>query len=225
MAVYGTFRGRGGRFVGGLGQSGRVPGHIRISVASMGWDKVYSRLTAIPPRVKNTLKRASNQNANMVADIARENAPELNRDLRDSIKATLAQDKGTGGWMSTVTANTPYAHFVEMDAHPSYKWNGFPPSVFGDSPGQGPPQGSHYLARAMAQTNAQSQLNINNAVNMGIQQALRTATTKRGLDFTTKRGQTVAPFIKSAIASGMTIGVADTFGGIVPIQSMELEGL
>jgi len=224
MATYRTFQGRGYQFVKGLQQSTGNRGLIRMSVSSVGWDKAYSRLRAIPPNIKLTLKQASNKNARRVAEVAREYVPhgQETDKLQDSIEAVGVQDKGAAGIVSTVRANTPYAHFVEMDVHPSYTdWNAA--TVFGRRQG-GLPQGPHYMERAMADTFQESQATMYKAVTKGIKMALKMATTKRGLDFATGKGAKAAAFVSSALDTGMTIGVPTEFG-IVPLQSMGLEGL
>ena len=224
MYSYRTFQGRGYRFTKGLQQSYGNRGLIRMSVSSVGWDKAYSRLKAIPPNIKLTLKQASNKNARRVAEVARKYVPhglETNN-LYNSIEAVGVQDKGAAGIVSTVRANTPYAHFVEMDIHPSYKGNMNAAPVFGRR--QGAPQGPHYMERAMADTLQESQATMYKAVTKGIKMALKMATTTKGLDFVNGKGAKVAAFVSSALDTGMTIGVPTEFG-IAPLQSMELGGL
>lgn len=205
MATYGTFRGVGWRFVGGLKQSSTNRGDIRISVKGMGWDSVYSKMRFIPKTINREIKKATKKNAEEVALLAMKYVPHgLETDsLQDSIRAAPAQEKG-GTAMYTVAANTPYAHFVEMGVHPRgghvlgrrQRAKGFVQ------------QGPHFLGRAMADASQNSIKNIDAAVTKAIRTAIASAAkgfNKGTLDFNTQTSMQAARFVSSAAEAGVDI--------------------
>jgi hypothetical protein len=198
-------------------------GVVQIHVNSMGWDKVYARLRSIPPSVQISISAAMRKNAKSVAETARENAPEDTGLLRENIKEVPTANP----LMWTVEANTPYAYFVEDDIHTSYIINGPPPpSVFGDSEGQGPPQGAHYMGRAIADTETASSDALWTAVSVGVAKALTMATRGNGtnLDFKTGRAKGAFSFLKSASSAGIGVGSVNEGGEITPLD-MAIRGI
>jgi hypothetical protein len=195
-------------------------GVVQIHVNSMGWDKVYARLRSIPPSVQISISAAMRKNAKSVAETARENAPEDTGDLRESIKEVPTENP----LMWTVEANTPYAYFVEDDIHTSYLKNGPTPSVFGDSPGQGEPQGAHYMARAIADTEKASNEAMEAAVAVGIGKAMTMATRGKGanLDFKTGRARGAFDFLKSAYKAGMQVGYVEGGGAWSHVTPLDM---
>jgi hypothetical protein len=199
-------------------------GVVQIHVNSMGWDKVYARLRSIPPSVQISISAAMRKNAKSVAETARENAPEDTGLLRESIQEVPTANP----LMWTVEANTPYAYFVEDDIHTSYVINGPPPpSVFGDSEDQGPPQGPHYMGRAIADTETASSDALWTAVSVGVAKALTMASNaskgKDGLpgvnlDFKTGRGRGAFSFLKSASSVGLGVPSVNEGGEITPLD-------
>jgi hypothetical protein len=198
-------------------------GLVQIHVNSIGWDKVYARLRSIPPSVQISISAAMRKNAKSVAETARENAPEDTGALRESIQEVPTENP----LMWTVEANTPYAYFVEDDIHTSYTINGPPPpSVFGDSEDQGPPQGAHYMARAIADTEKASNEAMEAAVAVGIGKAMTMATRGKGanLDFKTGRAKGAFSFLKSASSAGFGVPSVNNGGEITPLD-MAIRGI
>lgn len=212
-----------GSFVKGLLNPGGN-GLVRMSLTSVGWDKVYNGLRNIPPSVQISIAAAMRKNSGNVADVARENAPEDTGALRESI-----QDVPTDNpLMRTVEANTPYAYFVEDDIHTSYLRNGPPPpSVFGDSPGQGDPQGAHYMARAIADTETASSAAMDVALQNGILKAIAMAsrTYQGGLDVRGSRAAGAFDFLKSVNSVGVGIPSASGVRTEISPLDMALRGI
>jgi hypothetical protein len=196
-------------------------GVVQIHVNSIGWDAVYARLRSIPPSVQISISAAMRKNAKSVAETARENAPEDTGALRESIQEVPTANP----LMWTVEANTPYAYFVEDDIHTSYLKNGPPPpSVFGRREDQGPPQGAHYMARAIADTETASSEAMEAAVAVGIGKALAMATRGNGanLDFKTGRARGAFDFLKSAYKAGMQVGYAEGGGAWSHVTPLDM---
>ena len=239
---WGTFRGRRWWYEKKLRQHLDDVGRIQIAVKSVGWDRRYAQIAAIPRTTQTMLRSAIRDNAEMVADKAREYVPQglETDDLLKSIKAVGVNVVGAHGVMSTVQADTPYAHFVEMDVHPSYGKKFLPSGVDYNwpikNPGitvfgarQGPPQGPHFMQRAAEDTEQQSHLNIKRAIQKAITHAMATA--KAGynvgrMDFDTRVSRNAYAFAHSAAkAVGTFENTARRYGETLHPLDMEVRGL
>ena len=188
-------------------------GRVRISVKAMGFDKAYSKLTAIPPAVNRNLHNQIKKNAQELRDLAKLYVPFLTGALHDSIKLETKggwlPHSGAKGldWVSQISTNTSYAFYVEEDIHPSYKTSPPPPSVFGRK--QGPPQGPHFLARAMADCKQTHEVSNVKAVEKAIHTVVRGLSGKYDkftggyLDFNTRSEGKATRFVESALNAGL----------------------
>ncbi len=238
MAVrFQPFKGRALQGVAGLQQRSAkgFGGHIRIGVASVGWDDKISKLKNIPIKVEQMLRKTSKLNAERMAELAKEYVPhglETDR-LLESITAVPVEGKKYKDIAYAVEADTPYAHFVEMDVHPSYgarrnaakvnRWG----TVFGAR--QGDPQGPHYLERAMTDMSQEAQDSMADAINKGIDMGIRSA--RRGfsskrMDFSTHKALNAYLFVESAVKAGFSPPEPKYMasGGLNPLDA-ELRGL
>ena len=128
-------------------------------------------------------------------------------------------------------ADTPYAHFVEMDVHPSYgagnkARTNLVGTVFGAR--QGPPQGPHYMQRATEASAQFSHDAVRDAFNKAMVVAMSIAKRghRAGLDFNTKVGARAFGFVKSGMAIGLDSPIgAGTGGGDIHPLDMALGGL
>lgn len=192
-----------------LGRSGRIRTHIKVT----GFDKAYARLTAIPPAVKKGLHAQIKRNGKELEELAKLYVPYDSGKLHDSIKLETKggwmphSGAGAMDWVAQVSANTRYAYYVEEDIHPSYKFNGRTPTVFGAR--QGPPQGPHFIARAMADTKQAHEVNNAKAVEKAIYGAIKGMSggynkfTRGRLDFDTRTSNMASRFVDSALSAGL----------------------
>ena len=185
----------------------------------------------IPRKVKTKLRAAMHSNADELRELAQQYVPHgLETDaLHDSIQTVEA---GPTGMLFTVEANTPYAHFVEMDVHPSY---GSANNAMARNPGttvfgarQGAPQGPHYMRRATEDYAQQAHSNVRDAMNRAIREAIAQASASysgHGLDFDTKQGALAFGWGKRAAGSRFAeIAASTAEGGISPLP-MDLGGM
>lgn len=225
------FQGRGYLFTRGIHQSLLKRSQIRINIKNMGWDVAYTRLVSMPPTVRRGLKGALKDNAERVERLAKSYVPHgLETDnLHDSIEAIPFG--GPNSLAYTVMADTPYAHFVEMDVHPSYgagnkTRTNLVGTVFGAR--QGPPQGPHYMQRATEDSEQASHDNVRDAFNKAMVAAMSIAKRghRAGLDFNTKVGARAFGFVKSGMAIGLDSPIgAGTGGGDIHPLDMALGGM
>jgi len=229
MANWRAFQGQQWKFTGGLQQvAGKQwfnhkfhnKGHIRINIANLGWDRAFAKLTEIPKSVQISLRSATTKNTKEVWELARRNVPhflETNR-LYNSIAIVDVKQRGADGWMTTVEADMPYAHFVEMGVHTWGADFGARQRAMGFQH-----QGAHYLRRASEEYAPQAHADFNKAVQHGINRAISVA--KRGysrekLDFNTATSRKAFSFAKRA---GNIINSSSS--GSVPPLTMEMLGL
>ena len=217
-----------GSYVGGL-QNLAKAGIVRTRVKTMGFDKAYARLRAIPPSVKKGLHAQIKANGKELEQKAKEYVPYDTGELHDSIKLETKggwmPHTGRGGldWVAQVSANTRYAFYVEEDVHPSYKWRGRVPSIFGAR--QGPPQGAHYLARAIADTRQKHEESTTRAVEIAIYSAIKGITggynkfTRTRLDFDTRTSSQASAFVESALQAGL---VTETASGSINLPNLDM---
>jgi hypothetical protein len=225
------FQGRGNLFTRGIQQSLLKRSQIRIHIKNMGWDAAYTRLVSMPTTVRTGLKGALKENAELIESLAKYYVPhglETDR-LQDSIEAVPVG--GPNSLAYTVKADTPYAHFVEMDVHPSYgagnkTRTNLGGTVFGAR--QGPPQGPHYMQRATEASAQSSHDTVRDAFNKAMVVAMGIAKRghKAGLDFDTRVGARAFAFVKSGMAIGLDAPISAGSGGsdIHPLD-MALGGL
>lgn len=225
------FKGRGNLFTRGIQQSLLKRSQIRISIKNMGWDAAYTRLVSMPATVRTGLKGALKDNAERIERLAKSYVPHgLETDnLHDSIEAIPVG--GSNSLAYTVMADTPYAHFVEMDVHPSYgagnkARTNLGGTVFGAR--QGPPQGPHYMQRATEDSEQASHDTVRDAFNKAMVVAMSIAKRghRAGLDFNTQVGARAFGFVKSGMAIGLDSPIgAGTGGGDIHPLDMALGGL
>lgn len=221
-----------GSYVKGL-QNLRSTGQIRTHIKVTGFDKAYAKLTAIPGVVKKGIHAQAKKNARALEKLAKLYVPYDTGDLHDSISTETvggwmpSGGKGEIDWVAQVSANTHYAFWVEEDVHPSYKWRGRTPSVFGAR--QGPPQGAHYMARAMADSRQANEVSMAKAVEKAIYGAIKGISggynkfTKGRLDFDTRTASKASAFVESALDAGLA---SETSSGMInlPVMGMNVRG-
>jgi hypothetical protein len=228
---YIPFQGRGNLFTRGIQQSLLKRSQIRISIKNMGWDAAYTRLVSMPATVRTGLKGALKENAELIENLAKYYVPHglETEHLQESIKAVPVG--GPNSLAYTVKADTPYAHFVEMDVHPSYgagnkTRTNLGGTVFGAR--QGPPQGPHYMQRATEASAQSSHDTVRDAFNKAMVVAMGIAKRghKAGLDFDTQVGARAFAFVKSGMAIGLDAPIsAGSDGSDIHPLDMALGGL